>query len=96
MVGSGYLSPPMGPLTGCSVDIHVDNLHVEDEYFSSGIAWVKLKYVIEGYTSDLYSDPLALVNGEFTSFGWEGYYSGFVFVEINPNWVTSSDFYLKV
>jgi hypothetical protein len=97
MVGTGTLSPPQGPLTGCSAEIHVDNLHVEDEPYSSGIAWVKLKYVIEGYTSDLYSDPLTKVSGGPTGEGgWDAYYSGWVYIEINPDWTTSSDFYIKI
>jgi hypothetical protein len=98
-VGTGYLSPEPGALTGCSVQIHVDNLRVEDDPYSSGINWVKLKYVVEGYSSEIYSDPLTMVNGGFTGDGgWEGYFSGSVFVEIDPEWPSPvpDDFYVKV
>jgi hypothetical protein len=98
-VGTGYLNPEPGPLTGCRIQIHVDNLLVEDDPYSSGINWVKLKYVVEVYTSDLYSDPLTMVTGGFNGDGgWEGYFSGSVFIEIDREWTSPApdDFYVKV
>jgi len=99
LVGAGDLNPEQGALTVCSIDIYVDYLHVEDPPYSSGINWVKLKYIIDGYTSDLYSDHLTMVDGGPTvEGGWEGYFSGSVTISINPDWDApdDDDFYVKI
>jgi len=91
VVSGGTLDPYPGPIDGCSVEIFANTVRVEDPPYSSGINWVKLKYVIHNYTSEIYSDPMELVDGGYTGEGgWHGYYSGSITITIDPNWVIPS------
>ena len=87
-LSGGVPNPSPGDLEVCSITITVDDLRVVDPAISSGIAWVKLKYNVEGYTTDyIYSDPLTLCSGGWTEEGgWDGCYSGFIVIKINPDW----------
>jgi hypothetical protein len=38
------LDPPSGGLEGCSTTIHINNLKILDKAYSSGLAWIKIKY----------------------------------------------------
>lgn len=89
-LSDGDLDPPPGDLSVCSLTITVNHLRVVDPAPSSGIAWVKLKYNVEGYTTDyIYSNPLTLCSGGPTEDGgWDGCYSGSILIEIDPTWVT--------
>ena len=89
-ISEGDPDPPPGDLEICSLTITVDNLKVVDPAPSSGIAWVKLKYNVEGYTSDyIYSNPLTICSGGPTEGGgWEGCYSGAIVIEIDPTWAS--------
>jgi hypothetical protein len=87
VVSGGLLDPGPGFIDDCFAKIFVENLHVEDPPYSSGIMWVKLKYVVENYTTDLYSEPMMLVEGGRTEQdGWSGDYNGSVEVTIDPEW----------
>jgi hypothetical protein len=87
ILSGGSLYPEPGFIVDCCAYIFVENLHVEDPPYSSGIMWVKLKYIVEDYTSDLYSDPMKLVDGGWTEGdGWSGDYNGSVEVNIDPEW----------
>ncbi|OGO15426.1 MAG: hypothetical protein A2Z14_05115 [Chloroflexi bacterium RBG_16_48_8] len=84
---SGQLNPEPGFINDCSVDKSVDDLLVQDPSYSSGILRVKLQYVVENTSPEIYSDPLNLVDGGTTSEGgWDGQYGGSVTVNINPEW----------
>ncbi len=88
-LSGGDLEPPPGDLEVCSITSTVDDLRVVDPAISSGMAWVKLKYNVEGYTTEyIYSDPLTLCSGGWTAEGgWDGCYSGFINITINPSWI---------
>jgi len=86
-ISGGNLDPPPGDLTACSITIALTDLRVIDPAPSSGIAWVKLKYKVEGYTDLIYSNPLLLCSGGPTEDGgWDGCYQGSVLIEIDPAW----------
>jgi hypothetical protein len=89
LLSGGDPNPPPGNLEMCSVTIKVNDLRVVDPAVSSGMAWVKLKYNVEGYTTEyIYSDPLTLCSGGWTDEkGWEGCYSGSILVAIAPEWI---------
>ncbi|OGO17160.1 MAG: hypothetical protein A2Z14_05965 [Chloroflexi bacterium RBG_16_48_8] len=89
-ISEGNMDPPEGDLDVCSLTIVVDDLRVVDTAPSSGIAWVKLKYNVEGYTTDyIYSSPLTLCSGGPTNEGgWDGCYSGSIVISIDPNWAS--------
>jgi hypothetical protein len=88
-LSGGDISPPPGDLEVCSITITVDNLRVVDPPISSGIEWVKLKYNVEGYTTDyIYSNPLTLCSGGWTDEGgWYGCYGGSIVINIDPTWI---------
>jgi hypothetical protein len=88
-LSGGDVSPQPGDLEVCSITITVDNLRVVDPPISSGIEWVKLKYNVEGYTTDyIYSNPLTLCSGGWTDeAGWHGCYGGSIVVNIDPTWI---------
>jgi hypothetical protein len=43
IVSGGVTYPPFGEYGSCTLEITVDDLHIVDPAYSSGIAWVKLK-----------------------------------------------------
>jgi hypothetical protein len=91
LVGGGSLHPEPGFIDDCFAKIYIEKLHVEDPPYSSGIMWAKLKYLVENYTPDLYSEPLMLVEGGRTEQdGWSGDYNGSVEVSIDPEWQSPS------
>jgi hypothetical protein len=95
----GTLDLYPGPIEGCEVTVNLNTVHVEDPAFSSGISWVKIIYIIQNYSSEIYSVPLDLVSGEYTEDGgWLGYYSGSITISIDPGWVisTSESFYIEL
>jgi hypothetical protein len=57
---------------------------VIDPAFSSGIQEVKIKYWVNGWSTDYtYSDPFYLTGGGATADeGWDGYYTGGVTVKV--------------
>ncbi len=82
------LDPDPGPIAACSVTFTIDNVHVTDASPSSGIEWVKFKYLVPGYVDVLtYSDPFTLDSGGATGGGWNGIYSGSLTIDIFPGWV---------
>jgi hypothetical protein len=89
ILSGGQLNPQPGFIDDCSANISIDYLVVDDPAYSSGIQWVKLKYVVENFTSEIYSNPLNLVDGGTTiEGGWYGHYSGSVTVNIDPEWTS--------
>jgi hypothetical protein len=94
-ISGGDPNPPPGHLDVCSITIAVDNLRVIDPAISSGIAWVKLKYNVEGYTADyIYSDPLILCSGGWTNEGgWDGCYGGSILIKMDPEWTPPDSSY---
>ncbi len=88
-LSGGVEDPPPGDLDVCSVTITVEELRVVDPAISSGIAWVKLKYNVEGYTTDyIYSNPMTLCSGGWTEDGgWDGCYSGSIVVTVDSTWI---------
>jgi hypothetical protein len=88
-LSDGVVKPTPGDLDVCSITITVEELRVIDPAISSGMAWVKLKYNVEGYTTDyIYSNPLTLCSGGWTEEGgWDGCYSGSIVITIDPNWI---------
>jgi len=88
-ISEGTPDPPEGDKDTCSMTITVNNLRVVDPPPSSGIAWVKLKYNVEGYTDYIYSNPMTLCSGGFTEAGgWDGCYAGSILVSIDPGWAS--------
>jgi hypothetical protein len=88
-LSGGDIDPSPRDLEVCSLTITVDNLRVVDPPISSGIEWVKLKYNVEGYTTDyIYSNPMTLCSGGWTDEGgWHGCYGGSIVVNIDPTWI---------
>jgi hypothetical protein len=81
------LAPPPGDLTVCEIDIAITDLEVFDPAWSSGIEFVKVKYLVEGYSGYIYSAPFILESGGPTvDEGWSGCYSGNIHIEVDPAW----------
>jgi hypothetical protein len=55
VLSGGILMPEPGELMDCEIGIGITDLQVEDHPWSSGIDWVKLKYLVEGYSDYIYS-----------------------------------------
>ncbi len=89
----GNIDPSPGELCVCEVTIQVSQLHVIDSPPSSGLNYVKLKYNVDGFTEGyIYSEPLSICGGGPTEGGgWDGYYCGSIYVEIDPSWEPSDD-----
>lgn len=97
VLSGGTLDSYPEPVEDCEFTVHLNTVHVEDPPFSSGISWVKLKYVVKNYSSEIYSNPLDLISGEYTGEGgWVGYYSGSITISIDPGWIISSSEYFYV
>jgi hypothetical protein len=89
-VSVGSIQPTPGPLGVCEVEVYVDDVHVVDPPYSSGIEVVKLKYRVKDHTGDIFSDPLTKDSGGLTiEHGWDGYYSGSVHIRIEEEWPAS-------
>jgi hypothetical protein len=87
ILSGGDLDPQPGWIHDCSVEVLVEALHVEDPPFSSGLQWVKLKYVVGGYGFEGYSEPLTLEDGGATAEGgWSGEYRGSATINIDTEW----------
>jgi hypothetical protein len=99
-ISEGELMPPPGDLAVCSINVAVDGLRVVDEAPSSGIAWVKLKYNVEGTSLGYkYSEPMTLCAGGPTEEGgWDGTYCGSQQISILPEWElsTSTSFHINL
>jgi hypothetical protein len=86
-ISGGTLNPPAGELSSCSMTIAVSDLRVTDPAISHGIAWVKFKYQVVGYTDYTFSSQLLLCSGGPTEEGgWDGCYQGSALLEIDPAW----------
>jgi len=91
-LAGGSLSPAPGALSSCSVNITIGGLRVKDPAPSSGIAWVKLKYKIEGPGSlgYVYSmDFSPAESGGWNGNAWDAYYSGRIVVEFDIAYAAS-------
>jgi hypothetical protein len=86
-LSGGDLDPAPGELSSCSMTITLDNLRVIDPAPSTGIAWVKFKYKVVGYTDYIHGNTMMLCSGGPTNDGgWDGCYQGATLVEIDPEW----------
>jgi hypothetical protein len=84
---SGWtVSPTFGTLTTCSITVDVQNLHVYDPAYSSGIEFIKLKYYDPVQDKYFYSTPLypSSPPGWKTGDEWDDYYNLSVDITISP------------
>ena len=99
ILSGGVLASPPGDLTVCEIDVAITDLEVLDPAWSSGIEFVKVKYLVEGYSGYIYSDPFILKSGGPTGDGgWLGCYAGTIHIEIDPAWIppAEGDFLIKL
>jgi hypothetical protein len=92
ILSGGMVAPSPGNLTVCEIDVSITDLEVLDPAWSSGIEFVKAKYLVEGYSDYIYSEPFILCSGGRTSDGgWLGCYNGDLHIEIDPTWVPPAE-----
>ena len=69
------MNPPTpGPLTTCTESINV-TINVKDPSPSSGVEWVKVKYLFEGEADHVYSGEFSLDIESWNGTEWTGTYS---------------------
>jgi len=90
--GPGYLGDGV-----CEPEVGVSGIHVTDPPVSYGLAWVKLKYQVDGFSGLIFSDQLDLTSGGPTGEGgWEGDYAGSIAFQIDNDWESDDNYHLTL
>ena len=80
----------------CHETIQVSDVHVTDPAPSYGMALVKLKYQVMGFSGLIFSGQLSLASGGAKEGGWDALYDGQIVFEIDTKWDSEEKFRVQL